>query len=898
MSEPTLSFANTNPEKTNPTGAQTVVCLGREFASDDARREYYRAELRTKLPELKRIEGCPIGEDEDIIALSDPPYYTACPNPWLNDFIAEWEKEKESTPGRKDDFQVDEPYASDVSEGKNNPIYNAHSYHTKVPHPAIMRYILHYTQPGDIVLDGFAGTGMTGVAAQLCENPDDETKYKIEKEWKQIFGGLPRWGRRKAICGDLSPFASFISYNYNSPTDIGVYEKEVDTVIRSVVKECSWLYQTVHTNGDTGLINCTVWSDIFSCNNCGQEIVFWDAAMDMDQKKMKEEFNCSFCGSINTKKSSENVFITKYDYILKTSIKTIKTIPVILVYTYKSKRYTKRVEESDINLLNKIEDMPLDNLWVPKYRMPEGDESRRNDKLGITHVHQFYTKRNLIALSLLLDKIDHSRLPIKLKFILTGMINRSTQMNRMHVNYFFNGGGGWNAGYLKGTLYIPSIPVETSIIEQISDKEKSFKRAIHLLNKCYSNIQYVGSASKNTIGNNSIDYIFTDPPFGANIMYSELNFLPESWLKVLTNNSKEAIENKTQGKSKLHYQELMADCFLEYFRVLKPGKWMTVEFSNTSASIWNGIQTAVQKAGFIIANVAGLDKKQGSFNSVNTATAVKQDLVISCYKPSTDFEQKFEDAKATSEIVVWDFVAEHLHHLPAHITKDNSTTAIIERSPKILFDRLISFYLMRDLPIPIDAQDFQAVLKQRFVERDGMYFTAEQVAEYDEKKAKVPQFVQMSLLITNESDAIEWLKDRLRKESQKYQDIMPEFRIATQSLRKGDTLPELNVILEQNFIEESDGRWRTPNPHEAKDREALRTKALLREFDAYMATISKPKAKKLKEVRVEALRAGFKQCWEQKDFQTIVTLADMVPTNIVLEDEQLLMYYDIATDKV
>ena len=136
---------------------EKIICLSKEFTSDEERREYFRNELRTKLLELKKIEGFPIGEDEDIINLSDPPYYTACPNPWLNDFIAEWEKEKENITVRKKDFYVDEPYASDVSEGKNNPIYNAHSYHTKVPHPAIMRYILHYTQPGDIVFDGFAG---------------------------------------------------------------------------------------------------------------------------------------------------------------------------------------------------------------------------------------------------------------------------------------------------------------------------------------------------------------------------------------------------------------------------------------------------------------------------------------------------------------------------------------------------------------------------------------------------------------------------------------------------------------------------------------------------------------------------------------------------------------------
>jgi hypothetical protein len=379
-------------------------------------------------------------------------------------------------------------------------------------------------------------------------------------------------------------------------------------------------------------------------------------------------------------------------------------------------------------------------------------------------------------------------------------------------------------------------------------------------------------------------------------MYSELNFLPESWLKVLTNNKKEAIENKTQGKSLLEYQELMTECFKEYFRVLKPGKWMTVEFSNTSAAVWNGIQTALQRAGFIIANVAAIDKKQGGMRSITTAIAVRQDLAISCYKPTAEFEDKFKNAKG--DVAVWDFVLEHLHHLPVHLVKEDSTASIIERSSKILFDRLITFYLMRGLPVPIDARDFQEGLKQKFVERDGMYFTAEQAAEYDEKKAKAPQFVQLSLIVTNESDAIEWLKDRLRKQAQKYQDIMPDFRIATQSLRKGDSLPELQDILNENFIQEYDGRWRTPDPNEAKDREALRTKVLLKEFNGYVTTISQPRAKKLKEVRVEALRAGFKNCWEQKDFKTIVTLGDMISQNILLEDEQLLMYYDIAKDRV
>jgi hypothetical protein len=459
----------------------------------------------------------------------------------------------------------------------------------------------------------------------------------------------------------------------------------------------------------------------------------------------------------------------------------------------------------------------------------------------------------------------------------------------------YNSGGGHRPK--SGTLYIPSLSSIGNVYNIYKNKLSQLRRFLFATRTFNDANRIIETTSANCLGinSNSIDYIFTDPPFGANIMYSELNFLWENWINVLTNIKTEAIENKKQNKGKLEYQELMIQCFMEFFRVLKPDKWMTVEFSNPSAAIWNSIQTALQKAGFIIANVSALDKKQGSINAYTTPTAVKQDLVISCYKPSAKFESTFKTDN--SDIGVWNFVYEHLNHLPIHLSKGNKTTAIIERSSKILHDRLITFYLMRGLPVPIDARHFQDGLKQRFIERDGMFFIAEQAAEYDEKKAKTPIFVQLSLIVTNESDAIEWLKERLRKEAQKYQDIMPDFRIATQSLRKGDTLPELQDILNESFIQETDGRWRTPDPNEAKDREALRTKVLLKEFTGYVTAINQPKAKKLKEVRVEALRAGFKNSWEQKDFKTIVTLGDKIPQNILLEDEQLLMYYDIAKDR-
>jgi len=863
-----------------------IICLGLIFTTENERREHFRNELRKKLPELKKIDGFPIGEDEDIINLSDPPYYTACPNPWLNDFIAEWEKEKEHIPGRKKDFHVDEPYASDVSEGKYHPLYLKHPYHTKVPHIAIMKYLLHYTQPGDIVLDPFAGTGMTGVASQIVENPDLQTKALLENELLKQNHQF-KWGKRFSICGDLSPAASFIAYNYNYPLNVDFAESKITNILDSISREYEWMFETNHPGTNKkGKINFVIWSDVFFCGNCSDEVVFWDDAVDVPNGIVLEEFHCPHCKSLLTKKNVNRKFRTFFDQELQQTVRQSLQIPVEINYSFRSKKFKKKPDKDDLDLIEKIEGTKIKN-WFPLYEIKKGEKTGEPLKLGLNYVHQLYSKRNLIILSDYASQVDHPAL----HSILTAVAFRIT---KRYALTYQSGSWGAGGGPTNGTYYIPSLVKELNIQDMLGQALKKYLNGSFQCTK--NSLITTQSATLLKLANNSVDYIFVDPPFGSNLIYSELNMMWESWLKLFTQSHDEAIECKAHNKDIFDYRDLMLKSFKECFRVLRPGKWMTVEFSNTKASVWNTIQYCIQNVGFVIANVSALDKQKGSFNAQVNPISVKQDLVISCYKPSEEFEKRFN--KQGYESTIWDFVLEHLRHLPVHVKKDNATSSIVERSSKVIYDRLISFYLMKGLTVPIDSKDFQEGLRQRFIERDGMYFTSEQAAEYDEKKAKAPQFVQFSLIVTNESDAIEWLKDRLRKQPQKYQDIMPDFRIATQSLRKGDTLPELQDILYENFIQEADGRWRTPDPNEAKDREALRTKVLLKEFNGYVAAINQPRAKKLKEVRVESLRAGFKNCWGQKDFKTIVTLGDMIPQNILLEDEQLLMYYDIAKDRV
>ncbi|WP_289059813.1 DNA methyltransferase, partial [uncultured Mesotoga sp.] len=315
-----------------------VECLGLTFSNDEDRRKYFRDKLKEKLrdPEFRKIEGFPKGSDEDILNLSDPPYYTACPNPFIDDFIRHYGK-----PYDPEEKYSREPFAADVSEGKNDPIYNAHSYHTKVPHKAIMRYILHYTEPGDIVFDGFCGTGMTGVAAQMCGSKEavESLGYKVERDGTILDeSGKPfsKLGARFAVLNDLSPAATFIAYNYNTPVDAKAFEIEAKRILKDVEEECGWMYYTLSSEKPEdierarsllkdrgkdftkellswGRINYTVWSDVFSCPECGGEIVFWEAAVDKEEGKVRSEFSCPHCGASLTKKRMDRVIETKFD---------------------------------------------------------------------------------------------------------------------------------------------------------------------------------------------------------------------------------------------------------------------------------------------------------------------------------------------------------------------------------------------------------------------------------------------------------------------------------------------------------------------------------------------------------------------------------------------------------
>ena len=836
------------------------------------------------LDKVRDIEGFPIGDDEDIIALSDAPYYTACPNPFIEEFIKE-----NGTPYDEatDDYHR-EPFAADVSEGKSEPIYVAHSYHTKVPYKAIMKYILHYTNPGDVVFDGFSGSGMTGVAAQMCGISDEQSSFIQEK-------GV-EYGYRKAILSDLSPMAAFLSNQYTKSVNLHQANKLADDLIEEIKEKCAWMYETLHTidgivqkdvdgKNIKGKINCVIWSDALICPTCSEEFILWDEALDKEKGAVKEEFKCPHCGRALKKKDCEHSMVTKYDDLIGETVTMIKQVPILVNYSVGRKRFQREPIKYDFDILKRIDETPVPN-WIPTERMMEGSESRRNDRFGMTHVHHYYTRRNLIALSYAKKAMNYDRL--KMEF--TSLLARCTRLNRVMIGYFFNGGGGWVGGNLSGTLYMPSFSVEVNALSTFEAKLKKYVSWSYYGNNTIVSCQ--SSSKLSNIPQDSIDYIFTDPPFGSNLNYSELSFLWESWLKVKTNNKSEAIMNDVQGKGLVEYQELMTLCFTEFYRILKPNRWMTVEFHNSKNAVWNAIQEALQKSGFIIADVRTLDKKQGSFKQVNNSSAVKQDLIISAYKPKTSFYTEFM-SKAGTEESAWAFVRQHLDNIPVVVYNGGKIEVIAERQAYLLFDRMVAYHIMHGMPVPIDASDFYRGLDEKFLVRDEMYFLPDQINEYDIARAKADiESIRISLFVTNEKTAIAWLYQQLNT-PQTYAEIQPKFMQEVKAVDKFEAIPELQVILEENFIQDEKKRWYIPDVTKEGDIAKLREKKLWKEFEGYLASKGK-----LKLFRSEAIRAGFARLWKEKNYQAIVDMAERLPEKTVQEDPNILMYYDISLSRI
>jgi hypothetical protein len=861
-----------------------LECLGLTFENDEARRTYFSEKLREKLqePEFHQSEGFPVGAGEDILAMSDPPYYTACSNPFFEEFVKAYARPYDPI---GDDYHRT-PLTVDISAGKNDPIYQAHAYATKVPYQAIVQAILHYTSPGDVVLDGFAGSGMVGVAAEACNHPPEALKQTIENDWEA--DGMPpwQWGARRAILNDLSPIASFISANYSLPFDADEFSQAALRIIEETKQELGWMYETLHTDSQTrGHINYTVWSELFVCPACDREINFFDQALDDQTKRIMGTFSCPHCQFELTRRKLKRSYEHYFDPVLAKSTQRLKRRPALISYIIESSRLEKLPDQDDLATLRRVESL---SPWpvLPTYEVPVSHQSSqraRFDNLKITHIHQFYLPRTAFVLGVVWQKIqavDKVRLRHILMFWFDNLLPRLSVQNRYHPD--------GHSSVLPHLYYVPPLISEMNPF-------KVFEGAIRRLTRAFSDYKptlgntIIGTGDTgqlNSIPNNSIDYIFTDPPVFDYIYYSDLNFLVESWYKVWTNIEAEAVVNQARAKGLLDYQRLMSRCFKEYHRTLKPNRWITIIFPSARARIWKLIQEAIVAAGFIVAGACGVGDRHRSYHKI-ASTSVRQSLVISAYKPSLDLEEHLASYGSTEE-VVWNFVMNHLKQLPICLRSDDNMIEVIdERLNYNLFERAQTFFAQRGFAFPLSTPEFYTELDLQFPARDDMYFQSKQVVEYDRWRIEAKSVQKPKPQFVDEARAIGWLQAQLFREPQTTQEIRSSFENSMIWVEEDQRL-NLDDLLAQNF-RYYQGRWHLPEPNELEALESQRRLILLEKFREIRSSKSK-----IKPSQIEAVRTGFKQAIRDDEFETIIEMSVEIPDDVLIEYPDLLWSYDQA----
>ena len=528
-----------------------------------------------------------------------------------------------------------------ITAPRTDPIYNCHSYLTKVPVAAIQPFIETFTKHGETVVDFYAGSGMTGLAA--------------------LISG------RKARLSDISVLGQHIANGYLA----NVSEKDIcttaDRVIEKARQNVGDLYTTTRAS-DKAVVDLvrTVWSFSYICPNCSTEIVYYEH---LDEKGRGPSC-CPSC---------EGPFVRR-------NWTRGKDVPVQVVVQGEEKRQV----EQDISAYDKrqIKAAAGDSRQkkVPSLTITNNREMYSRSglgKSGMTETSMFFSPRNGIALLELwkaIEAVKNEDIRQKLRFAFTAILPRASKRYQWSAKRPLNA--------QNQTYYIAPVYYEWNVFDLFSRKVNAVNKANDVLfpvdvlfEETTPDVKYDLASADNLshLKNRSVDYVFTDPPFGSNIFYSDMNLFHEAWLGKSTDHASEAVVHttgKNKNGSEERYETLLRNSFEEAWRVLKPGKYMSVVFGNSSGRIWGLVQRALRNAGFKATpvHVAILDKGQRSVKGLSSGRegVVTVDLVVTVQKPKKG--ERSDDGHGLSNGDTAELISEAINELsvddarnPSHV---------------------------------------------------------------------------------------------------------------------------------------------------------------------------------------------------------------------------------------
>ncbi len=542
-------------------------------------------------------------------------------------------------------------YSKPLPSSRSGAFYNTFPYPTKISPEAIAVYIACSTNPGDLVLDAFAGSGSTGVAALLCEHPTERMR-KIAKD----LNVTPVWGARNAVLYEIGTYASFAIKTILSRLSSREFTIAVDSFLKKAQDLVGGLYEAIDLAGDTGTIRYVIWSEVLECPSCHSEISYFEHGTSRDPVRFKDEIVCPYCKKVHHVEEMPFTTEEHYDRLLHKQVSRKKRVPAWIYGTTNGYNWDRQATEADAAYIAQIEstcdvdDVPQEIQW--------GELHRAGYHYGITHLHHFYTARNYIVMSKLwkLAETYPEKISDALKLLLLSYnASHCTLMTRVVAKK--NAKDFILTSAQSGVLYISKLPVEKNILLGLKRKVKPFAETYAKLQNCTGQITiHNGSSTKMKENNDSIDFVFTDPPFGDFIPYAEVNQINELWLPKVTNRKDEVIISASQGKDVFTYQELLTQVFSEINRVLKPNHYASIVFHAAKAKVWDVFSEAITGARLQIVHTNILDKTQASFKQVVSDGSVQGDPLFLLKKSLA----RKNTSRLTDEEVLHSLLADHI----------------------------------------------------------------------------------------------------------------------------------------------------------------------------------------------------------------------------------------------
>lgn len=596
-------------------------------------------------------------------------------------------------------------YGAPLPASRRGPIFNAHAYSTKIAPESIALMIASHTKPGQAVFDGFGGSCTTGLAALLCSKPTPDMIATAKRLRLPVT-----WGPRNAIVYELSGLGSFLGQTLCARPDPDAFRRAAEAILRDCEAEYGWLYAVRDDNRQFGKLRYAIWTECIRCRRCRAETPLWKSCVTLDPAHISDRFRCHRCGQREKLNGQPRATARHFDDVLVQEVLTRKRILARVHGSTDGRTWSREPIAADRDLIERIADTPIPTAFPVAPLMGKGGENwgdlyRAGYHEGITHVHHFYTRRNLIALAVVNRHTADA--PPALRDILSLWlssynVSHSTLMSRVVAK---RGQRDLvTTSNQPGVLYVSGLPVEKNVFDGLRRKISTITQALECLRDTQGTIRIVqGSSTRTDLSDACVDYVFTDPPFGGNIPYSETNFLSEAWLGRYTDVKAEAIVSPAQRKGISEYEALLSAAFRELNRIMKPKARATVVFHSTKSAVWNALLNAFSAGGLSVETSNVLNKTQGSFKQITAPNAVKGDaLILLSKEPQTK-----RKPSANVRSVIRTLVAQALRARNAE-----------ELSSQRLYSRFVTQYIDRQTEPPLGATAFYRELEQHFV-HDG-----------------------------------------------------------------------------------------------------------------------------------------------------------------------------------